>query len=95
MNTVLGAAQPIACSGCGRSIQWHRSLHGRIFVGGLMFRLGGLAVFACIAGALFLPRLPVSYGVAATVAVTLAVVGVLVTYTPASRTFVELASNDA
>ncbi len=95
MNTVLGAARPIACSGCGRRIQWHRSLHARLLFGGLIFRVGVFSLLAVAIGAALLPTLPVSYGMAAAVASAVAVVGVFVTHTPASRTFVELASNDA
>jgi hypothetical protein len=95
MNTWLGAARPTACSSCGRSIQWHRSLHARILFGGLTFRVGVLALVALAVGAALLPGLPVPYGMAAVVAAAVAVAGVFVTYTPTSRIFVELASNDA
>jgi endogenous inhibitor of DNA gyrase (YacG/DUF329 family) len=95
MNTWFGAARPTTCSSCGRSIQWHRSLHVRILFGGLIFRLGALALLVLAVCAPLLPGLPVPYGMAAVVAAAVAVAGVFVTYTPASRTLVELASNDA
>jgi hypothetical protein len=95
MNTLFGAARPTKCSGCGCSIQWHRSLHARLLLGGLIFRLGALALLVLGIGAALMPSLPVPYGTAAMVAAAVAVAGIFVTYTPASRTFVELANNDA
>jgi hypothetical protein len=95
MNNLLGAARPVPCGGCGRRIQWHRALHTRILLGGLMFRAGAVAVVLSGLGAVLVPRIGVPYGLVAVGAAFLAVAGILVTRTPAARQFVELASSDA
>jgi hypothetical protein len=60
-----------------------------------MFRLGVLALLVLSVSAALLPSLPVPYALAVVLAAAVVVAGVFVTYTPASRTFVELASDDA
>ena len=58
MNTLLGAAKPTACPGCNSQVRWHHTLHRRMLIGGLLFRVGVLALVAAITAPLFFKSLP-------------------------------------
>jgi hypothetical protein len=82
------------CGGCGRGIQWHRSLHSRIRVGKLVYVAGAVILLLCGLGAVVAPGADVPYRLVAGVTVFLPAAGILVTRTRASEQFVELVDDD-
>jgi hypothetical protein len=96
MNSVLlGRPKVVACLGCGQPLQWHRSLHAKMILGGMFFRIGVLAFVIVLVLARLLPVVALHLGTLVLVSAVLAAIGILITFTRSSSAFVEVASSDA
>ena len=96
MNSpLLGKPRVVACVGCRQPLQWHRSLHARMFLSGLLFRIGALAFVIVFVLGQFIPVVALHVDTLMLASVVLAAVGILGTATRASSAFVEVASSDA